>query len=75
MSRERRQGKFILLQTLKEGQRRGVNKKRREKLTRSKDPVLWLGVGERRHVDEYVWECGATDQWVTLQKKSTVGIR
>lgn len=22
-----------------------------------------------------MWECGATDQWVTLQKKSTVGIR
>lgn len=44
-------------------------------LTRSKELVLELGLGEGKHVDECVWECRATDQWVTLQKKSPVGIR
>lgn len=37
--------------------------------------VLELGLGEGKHVNKCVWEYRATDQWVTLQKKSTVGIR
>lgn len=57
----------------KEGQKREL-KKESKMQTRSKELLLGLGLGEEKHVDECAWEHWPTDQWVTLQKKSTAGI-
>ncbi len=53
-----------------EGSKEGVRSKM---LTRSKELVPGLGLEEGKHVDECVWECRATDQWVTLQKERLRG--
>lgn len=59
---------------LEEGSEEGERRAKCE--TRSKERALGLGWEKAKHVGWSVCgSAGATDQWVTLQKKSTVGIR
>ena len=78
MSGERRCRRFSRLPSQREGWKRGARKARGEQNVRQDQKSERSGWAweKAKHVGWSVCgSAGATDQWVTLQKKSTVGIR